>query len=166
MIDGNSLETDLFNQYRDCSRSLWNKYFLENFKKNQDWDIVDSFNVIKGELFKTMVLNPLLGGRSADFSLGHPSTLLKVMLPENHNTAVKINRNKKDAFGYWDHPIKELTSKATLLFMDFFDWNSYDFLDMNLIMCEIFSNPENPDIVGHKLLVEINYVKIFLDSEK
>lgn len=154
---------DSTNEYRDCSRSLWNRFFMERFISSQDWSLVDSFKVIKNELFKSIVLGSELENDNSSFFLGKPSRLIKVKLADNYTTRVRINRTKNESAGYWDHPLTELDSKVTLLFVDFFDWNPYGFLDMTLIMAEVVSSPDRPEVEGHRLLVESSYVDILLD---
>ncbi len=59
----------LINNYRECARNLWNHSFQENFESTQDWALVDSFKLIKEELFRSIVLLPLIGETPDDFSL-------------------------------------------------------------------------------------------------
>ena len=169
MIDKNIPITDLVNEYRDCCCAIWNNHFMKRFNDCQEWGVVDCFNVIKEELFRGVVLVSELGNEVSNFSLGFPSKLITVMLL--NRTPVQINRNKNavnnadySSAGYWDYPLTELDSRATLLFVDFFDWNPYGLLNMKLVMCEILENPDRPDVEGHRLLVDLDYVEIFLNS--
>lgn len=152
----------LINMYRECSRSLWNEYFMERFENTHDWSLADSFKTIKEELFYSIVLSSSPNDGNLSFSLGEPSHLITVKLAEKYQTAVKINRVKGETAGYWDHPVTKLNASSVLGFVDLFDWNSYGFLDMSLVMCEVFSNPEYPSIEGHRLIVELMYVDVVL----
>lgn len=153
---------EVLNEYRDCCRSLWNRAFRARFEDSQDWSIVDSFSIIKNELFRTIVLTPHEFDDEG-FSLGLASPGIKVKLSRKNATTVMINRVKGESAGYWDHPIEKMDSHVSLHFLDFFDWNSYGFLDMNLIMCEIVSHPGNTELEGHKVLVELSCVDVLLD---
>ncbi|QNA87740.1 hypothetical protein G4G28_03335 [Massilia sp. Dwa41.01b] len=153
---------DQLNEYRDCSRGLWNRAFMAKFQINQDWAISDSFARIKNELFRSIVLRQL-DCSDDDYVLGKSSRLIKVKLRSRRKTAVMINREKRESAGYWDHPVKELDSNVSLQFIDLFDWNPYGFLDMNFVMCEIIDSPDCPDIEGHKLLVDLSYVDVLVE---
>ncbi len=74
-----------------------------------------------------------------------------------------INRTKGETHGYWDHPLTTLNSKADLLFIDLFDWNAYGFLDMSLVVAEIQGYLESPEVVGHRLIVDLRYADIVID---
>lgn len=154
----------LINSYRGCARSVWNIYFRELFDASGNWALVDSFNAIKDELFQSLVLFPALGERATEYSFGLPSQLIKLALrgDENSDTSVMINRTKGETHGYWDHPIEKLDPTTQLLFVNFFDWDVYGFIDMNLIMAEIASCPKNPEIEGHRLLVNLMYVDFII----
>ena len=157
--------------YREAARSLWNNFFRENFEytqengeRMQDWDLAESFGVIKEELFWSIVLHPYVDEMPDNFSLGRPSQLIKVLLKsEVGEIPVEISRDK-NGYGYWDHPIERLDSKSDLLFVNLFDWNSYGYLDMSLVMAEILSSENYPDLTGHRLLVELKYTDILLCS--
>ena len=162
---------NLINEYRDCSRSLWNRYFMDRFQNTQNWNFVDSFKIIKEELFQSIVLSTFIDKDSIHFSLGKVSELISVKL--ERATEVQINRYSNEynnahyeTAGYWDNSVKELDEHVTLLFVDFFDWNAYGFLDMTLVMCEISSNPNDPSIEGHRVLVNVDFVDIFLAQAK
>jgi hypothetical protein len=173
MNDEKILVSDLVNEYRDCCRTLWNRNFLQNFRRTQNWDLVDSYKVIKEELFQSCVLAPVLGSPHDDFSLGHPSKLITINFPKNYPSKIKLNRNTNRVnnidpsnAGYWDHSVSELDSAATVLFVDHFDWDPYGFLDMTLVMGEILNYPKEPQVQGHRLLIESSYVDIFMDPSE
>lgn len=37
--------------------------------------------------------------------------------------------NREIQSGYWDHPLKEVTNDAKLVFVSFFDWDDLDYRD-------------------------------------
>src|SRR4051812_5749186 len=90
---------ELLNEYRDCSRSLWNRAFMTKFQEGQDWALSDSFLRIKNELFRSLVLRQVECSDD-DFSLGQSSALIKVKLRGPHKTAVMVNRQKHESAGY------------------------------------------------------------------
>lgn len=149
-------------EYREIARGLWNTHFKAKFERDQgqDWFYDDAFKTIQRQLFKSIVVYPAMGDVPDDFVLGRPCRYLQVMLSAGWPTTVMINRDQGATHGYWDHPVTTLSSQAQLCFINLFDWNSYGVLDMAMVMAEIVSYPENPALVGHRVLVELMYVDI------
>ena len=158
--------TKLVNNYRECVRSIWNSYFLQPFSYTQDFELVDSFKRVREELFRSIVLCPVVEDIPDDFLLGLPSPLVKIVPTSvSGDMPVMINRTRGETHGYWDHPISTLKAGADLLFVDFFDWNPYGFLDMSLVIAEISDCPEHPDIVGHRLIADLRYAGIAISDK-
>lgn len=155
------LITDLLNRYRECARSIWNIYFFEKYTITENSDLIESFGKIKQELFDSVVLVSVLADNEAfDYTLGFACPRIKIV-PRHINSwdiPVEINRSKGEIGGYWDHPVSRISSTADLVFMDFFDWNPYGFIDMSRIIAEISDYPENPSLIGHRFIVESIYV--------
>jgi hypothetical protein len=169
MFGKERLITDSVNEYRDCCRALWNRSFLQNFQRDANWSLVDSFNAIKNELFQSCVIIPTLGETADDFTLGYPSTRIRIKFSQHRGTTIKLNRNNNSLnnaepnnAGYWDHPVTELDSTATVLFVNHFDWDPYGFLDMSLIVGEILAYPSHPELEGHRLLIESSHVDMVM----
>ena len=155
--------TTSVNLYRECARSIWNSYFMVQFQSTQNWNLLDSYKRIQRELFDSIVLMPVLfDDEELSFTLGNPCPQIRIVPHDNEAWCmpVEINRTKGETGGYWDHPITRITSEAELLFVDFFDWNSYGFIDMSRIIAEISSFAENPSLIGHRLIVESIYTDI------
>ena len=51
--------TDLMQKHRECSRHVWNAYFLPQAEAENDWDLRDRFEDINVKLFSALVLWPL-----------------------------------------------------------------------------------------------------------
>jgi hypothetical protein len=77
-----------------------------------------------------------------------------------------INRTKGETHGCWDHPVVTLDSTVDLQFVDLFDWNSYGFLDMSLVVAAVSGYAQNPDVVGHRLNFDLRYADIVPVHEK
>lgn len=159
-----TLITKAVNRYRECARSIWNNYFLEQFQSTKHWDLVESFNRIQQELFDSIVLTPtLFDDEKIDFILGYPCHQIKLVpaWDDKWDIPVEINREKGMRAGYWDHPVKKISSQAELSFINFFDWDATGFLEMSKIMAEISNFPENPNLNQHSLFVDTIYVDFF-----
>jgi hypothetical protein len=144
---------------------------MEQFQATDNWDLLDSFKRIAQELFDSIVLIPALPDDEEEFNyiLGFPCPMIKI-IPSQHpdpgdkwDIPVEINRTKGETNGYWDHPVTRINAPAEILFVEFFDWNAYGFIDMSKIMAEIKDYPANPNLVGHRLIVELMYADIVFE---
>lgn len=164
MSDNNISILSLINEYREVARGIWNSHFKGKFETDSNWYYVDSFKTIRRELFNSMVFYPMLKDVPDDFRLGTPTSLIRLKLSVNGDTCVMISREKNGDCGYWDHPVTKISADAELRFIDFFDWNSYGFLDMAQVLAQIVKFPENPELEGHRLLVDLIYVDMVMDG--
>ncbi|MDP3839375.1 MAG: hypothetical protein Q8Q54_10680, partial [Methylococcales bacterium] len=162
------LITDSINRYRECVRSIWNIYFMAQYQATDNWDLLDSFKRIKQELFDSIVLIPAIPDDEEEFNyrLGSLCPMIKIIPARNRkwDIPVEINRTKGETSGYWDHPVTRISSPAEILFVEFFDWNSYGFIDMSKIIAEITDYPANQNLVGHRLIVELMCVDIVFEA--
>jgi hypothetical protein len=149
------LITDSINRYRECVRSIWNIYFMAQYQATDNWDLLASFERIEQELFDSIVLIPAISDdeEEFDYRLGSPCPMIKI-----------ISSQHPDPSGYWDHPVTRISSPAEILFVEFFDWNSYGFIDMSKIIAEITDYPANQNLIGHRLIVELMYVDIVFEA--
>ncbi|MBT9099116.1 hypothetical protein KFZ76_15550 [Methylovulum psychrotolerans] len=161
----NCLISHPLKRYRECARSIWNIYLMDQYQATQNWDLLASYKRIKQELFDSIVLVPVLQDDEVfDYQLGFPCSRINVIPSQIPNPGnrwdmpVAINRIKGETAGYWDYPVTRITSQAELLFVDFFDWDAYGFIDMSIVVAEINAYPESPDLIGHRLLVKLMYV--------
>jgi hypothetical protein len=141
---------------------------MAQYQATDNWDLLDSFKRIEQELFDSIVLVPAIPDDQEEFNytLGFPCPMIKIIPAQNRkwDIPVEINRTKGETSGYWDHPVTRISSPAEILFVNFFDWNSYGFIDMSRIMAEIKNYPANPNLVGHRLIVELMYVDIVFEA--
>ena len=63
--------THLLNRYRECVRSLWNAYFMNQESVIPDWDMRDAYEDICVKLFSALVLNRV-GRNNRDYPYGFP----------------------------------------------------------------------------------------------
>lgn len=67
--------------------------------------------------------------------------------------------------GYWDHPVRKLgREEADLRFIDFFDFGQAGYLDLKYFVVSIESSVRQPDLAGHRALIEVRYADVFLDE--
>jgi hypothetical protein len=67
-----------------------------------------------------------------------------------------LNRELKS--GYWDFPIRQVTSDARLLFLRFFDWNVLAYRDNRYVRVQVAEWFSQPEAIGKQTLIESQYV--------
>lgn len=153
--------TEILMQYRECARSVYNKYF-------KDWgDGSHDFQDVNRELFTALVLSRLSKWRK-EFAWREPAEFIRVRynvfekgLDVDRLTTKHGNMNK---WSLWT--LKD--SSAELAFVSFFDWsNPSDYQDYQLVECHVTgANSSNGLSMGERLLIDIRYVKFEEDDDK
>ncbi|WP_137940329.1 hypothetical protein [Chitinivorax sp. B] len=148
------------NEYRDCIRHIWNCFMLPRYNETKDWGIVDSYVKIKNELFYSMVLSRPEGGNIIDFEFGSESYNIMVEISNSNPTPALINREIGVRYGYWDYDEKFIPPNSELLFVDFFDWDQCDFIDLALVILKIENCPSHPELNGRYAILECGYCNL------
>jgi hypothetical protein len=146
--------SNLFDHYRISACSIWNTAFWP-IAELRDWDCVDQFDEIKRILFDQLVLFRI--GR--DFALKDifrvPISFFHVV-PAGESSPVMIqNPRPNQPRGYWDHPLKCIgPQEAEMYFVDYFDWNRFDFVDFQYYRVIIAKFDAHPELAGREALIE------------
>lgn len=143
--------TDLMNNYRECSRNLWNTYFKDNTCA------LDSiYEQIRKLLFDAIVTNRL--GEETD------PTLTVVPL---ESLPILIRRPSNDGNYYWDQE-PELRAKKgdgiRLQFVDYYDFFQEPVRDFRFYRCKVVNFPSHRDYEGREALVDVAHANIFHDQ--
>ncbi|MCK5267814.1 MAG: hypothetical protein KAR07_06590 [Spirochaetes bacterium] len=147
---------DIQNQmitYRLATREIRNKYFSPKNWDYPEWDVIELYNDVKKELFRSLVLNPLSLKESSE---GKENENIEVVVASPF-APIMINREIKS--GYWDHPCKEVKENVKMNFIDFFDWDQLGTIDNQYVLVKIKEYKENPDIEGRQALIQSQYIK-------
>lgn len=160
--------TQTMNVYRECTRNLWNIYFIENITQKNEWDISDEFDDICTLLFSSLVLLP---NNCTSYKKSHnyekspqPLSCLRVIPTLEEGVPIQINREIMRT-GYWDFPINIVKPEdVDLRFIDFFDFDLLGFRDFRFCSVRIIGSAIYPDIIGRDALLDSNNVKIFFDE--
>lgn len=145
----------LLNRFRIASRELFNVYFrVDNpYNDSEAWTLEERHSEIEVLLFEKMVLEPA-SLPHIEYGLPHPNILVWL---QSDFAPIMINREIDS--GYWDHPLKEITNDAKLVFVSFFDWDDLDYRDNRYVRVIVSEWAAHPDIVGKHALLETQYAK-------
>jgi hypothetical protein len=158
--------TNLFINYRECVRHLWNTYF----QPVADWDVRDEFDAVSRDIFSSLVL------RSLDMphvGLSPESSEKPTMLPGfriipsvEHGTEILINRDLPRS-GYWDHPVSRVRpDEVELHLLRFFDFDQLGNREYRYLEVFVHASPKYPDIVGRAALIEFVNTKILFSKPR
>jgi hypothetical protein len=113
--------TDILQSYRECVRHLWNANYLNLLPNTQDqWGLRDNFDDACSILFGALVVDRI--GLSSAHDAAHllspnrrpsppPLAWLRVVPLADCRAPILINRDITADSGYWDHPVKRVSSQ-------------------------------------------------------
>jgi len=158
--------TLIMNRYRECARNIWNVYFNQQFKVDDQWTILDEYDNICVALFSSLVLNPIsrtLDKKSTSYEKRpKPMMFLKVIPLVDTGVPISINRSI-ECSGYWDYSLTCIkTFDADMMFIDYFDFDMVGFRDFQYCRVRIVASDLYPDLIGRDALIESNNVIIEL----
>lgn len=153
--------TQLMNDYRECSRNLWNVYFA---KRENIGGSLDAFEQIRESLFDALVVSELSYEGDAEGD-DIPPPVLKVVPRARSLILIKRLSGSGDA-GYWDQE-KDMVvgpDDITLAFVDYFDFSQVPIKDFRYYLCKILSFTGHPDYEGREALLEVSDATVFHDE--
>ncbi len=158
--------TDIIDNYRECVRHLWNKFFYIDGNLSAYTDqTLDSYELIVKELFQALVLEKVQRTFPAETLLSEPIKFIRIV-PRSDEVPVMINRSADRGSGYWDDPVKRVKqSEIDLRLIGFFDWDSYGYIDLRYFRSRIVSFTTNPHLVGRDTLLEVGHARVYFDED-
>jgi hypothetical protein len=146
----------LINRFRIAARELFNTYFrVDDPYKNNGWSGAERFSDVEVLLFEKLVAE--VAGLSI-VGYGNLQPEIRVSLRQGLDHApIMINRETDS--GYWDHPIREVTPDAKLVFIRFFDWDQLDYRDNRYVRVQVEKWASHPEIEGKQALVNAGSVR-------
>ena len=148
--------TILMNNYRECSRNLWNTYF----SLQEDWCRLDSlYEQIRKLLFEALVLAQI------EEEAPQKSPVLKVV-PVSSSMTIFIRRPSKDGNTYWDreHDMKVEESAISLEFIDYYDFFQEPVKDFRFYRCRVLKFSSHPEYEGSEALADVADSKVICDD--
>ena len=154
--------TDLMNDYRECSRNLWNTRFAP---KGDSWDLHCSYESIRKLLFRALVADEIVEG-----GVTHTMTPLPVLrvVPRDGIVPLLVAKEEPGGSTSWQtvESLRFPEDGIELEFIDYFDWSSYPIKDFRFYQCRILSFTRNPESKGWKAMLEVGDAKIFYDHAR
>jgi hypothetical protein len=145
----------LVHQFRLASRELFNVYFhINDPYRNDGWAAAERFSEVETVLFEKLVLEP---GQLSRVKYGALHPEIQVVLRGSDHAPIMLNRDVDS--GYWDHPVKEVTQDAKLLFVRFFDWDQLDYRDNLYVRVKVDQWSSHPETVGKHALINSQSVR-------
>lgn len=154
--------TNVLNDYRECSRNLWNTHFLRKSRLSIH-DMREMFDDIDKFLFSALVLAQLGKTEPRERTYAEPLSFIKIVPTTGSSVPIMINRPSSDKNRYWDEPVNHVeASDVDLRFIGYFDWNRYEYADFKYYLTRIVSFQKHPHLVGRDALIEAMYARVFL----
>ena len=148
--------TNSFNRYREAIRHLWNTYFHND--GTATWNDHEIFQEIDELLFGQMVLTSIAETKCLDFASVSAMFRLK-----GTSDGLPVIVNRTGDGGHWDHPVNSLVhDEYEIQFESYFDWDELGIKDCRYITSKILHSKNHPEIIGHRALIESQYVEIHL----
>jgi hypothetical protein len=151
------------NHYRVIARSIWNTGFWAD-PEFRNWDSRDHFEQIMKLTFNALVVaRTQETGCCADLStMTHP--IYQVVPLDPGPVPIMIHRPREnDRNMYWDDPVREVKpTNAEFHFLDYFDWNKMDYLDLQYYRVRIVAFDSQPHLIGREALLEHQHASVFL----
>ncbi|MDH3475565.1 MAG: hypothetical protein OEM59_17940 [Rhodospirillales bacterium] len=159
--------TPLLDRYRECSRNLCNEHF--RLEEDADFmrkaDAYDRFAEVDKVLFSALVLVDIGMASHAEKYGVEPLPFLRVIPGAPGPSPIHINRPSPDGNRYWDEKVDRVTGdEAGLIFVSYYDYNIYGFLDHEFYMTRITTFDRHPHLVGRDALMRVGYARVFLDD--
>jgi len=146
-------------RYRDAKCHIWNTYFHDLVENLNDDEPLYSFEIIEKRLFSALICHPL--GLTFNFDRGFGLDSVRTIIVKPKPNLIEIPAMLADASGLnrlWRKAENLLASGLSLAFMDFFQWDNYDYLSLPFVKCEVMDCKERPDYQGNEALVETHLV--------
>src|SRR5580692_92 len=158
--------TSIFDHYRVSARGIWNTTFWpdQNFR---NWDSIEQFHEIAKLLFQELVLAKVDREWPLQNLFKSAIPFFHIVPSIAHGTPVLIQKPRKGApTGYWDDPVNLVEpSQAELLFIEYFDWNEMDYIDLRYYRVKIANFDTHSELVGREALIERQHAAIRLINE-
>jgi hypothetical protein len=149
--------------YLDAKQHLWNTYFVNRFGDLRECEPLDSFEAIDQVLFKSLVCDVLGINLANQYILGSEPVpeIVVVPKPELSEVSVMVGKLSADRNRYWEVGERFAAVGIECQFIEFFQWNRYDYLSMSQLRCRITNFPPNPGVVGRDAILNIGDVDFF-----
>ena len=154
--------TEILNDYRECSRHIWNTYF--RFLEEGDslfWSVEEALlnQLVLSQINKPPVCLMTTSGNK------EPILYLRIIPTSDCGSPAMINRTGDS--GYWDDPVNMIKpEEIDLRFLEFFDFaGPQDYRDWKYYRARIQSFPTQKHLEGRDLLIDASYINVIFTGE-
>jgi hypothetical protein len=151
-------------RYSDAKCHLWNAYFVDSVTDLKECEPLETFKAIDKQLFIALVCVPLSLKLSASYVMGAEPIKQILVLPKQYIREVPVILREPNTGGgaLWTKTDTLSASELSFAFIELFQWNSYDFLNLPLVRCMVGNCGSHPQYLGREALIENHIVDFFL----
>ncbi len=160
--DGSVHINEQMNRFRLASRSTFNQYFYPTSYGEKGFSLAafERFEAVEQALFNSLVikpcqLTPVRYGTDVINEIG-------VCVSSSGQVPVMINREVDS--GYWDHPVREITSDTKMSFIGYFDFDHTRPMDHRYARVVIVATQPDSEILGKHALIETQYIEFTVEG--
>jgi hypothetical protein len=151
----------VFDHYRVSARAIWNNAFWPDAGL-RNWEAVEQFGEIQRILFSQLVLRKVAREWPARDVFQNAIPFFHVVPPVNAPIMIRNPRSTNET-GYWDHPLNRVKpGEAELQFIEYFDWNHMDYVDLRYYRVKIASFDGHSEVNGRDALIDREHARIHL----
>jgi hypothetical protein len=150
------------NNYRECSRNLWNVYFA---RRENVGPSLDTYEPIRKMLFETLVVDELSYEGIAE-EADIPPPALRVL--PNHRSQLLVKAlSAPGENAYWGEggALSVGPEDISLAYADYFDFSNLSLRDFQYYLCKILRFPSHPEYEGREALIQAVDGRVFHDEE-
>lgn len=153
--------TSVMLQFRESVRHNWNTYF-QDADEPMGPEIQEAFTLVEQGLFQGIVLCKCAYVLPCRYREAPLSFIQVVPRPEMPDLEFQIGL-LGSSYKVWDSPVRFKVEGSTKLeFVQFFDWNPYDQINMSLVQVYIARMDARPDLVGAHALIAEHEIRFLL----
>lgn len=153
--------TSVMLQFRESVRHNWNTYF-QDADEPMGPEIQEAFTLVEQGLFQGIVLCKCAYVSPCRYREAPLPFIQVVPRPEMLDLEFQIGFLGSSS-NAWDSPVRFKVEGSTKLeFVQFFDWNPYEQINMSLVQVYIARMDARPDLVGAHALIAEHEIRFLL----
>jgi|KBSSwiStaDraftv2_1062776.scaffolds.fasta_scaffold979377_1 hypothetical protein len=143
--------------YLDMKQHIWNSGFAQHVTNLRDCEPLDTFEAIDRLLFKSLVCDRIGTQFPNSHVLGADALPALIVRPKNDLLDVPLMIEQPSGEGnfYWAPEKVFAAAGIEGEFIEFFQWDRYDFWSASLSRCRLTKFPSDPNLIGRDALIEI-----------
>lgn len=155
--------TNLFVEYLEAKRHLWNTYFVDKVRSIRESRVLDHYETIDRLLFSALILDTLdQPPLNSEHVFGiDPIPSFRVVPKKGIETmGVMFSEPIKGSNRKWNKLTQLSISGCEFVFIEFFEWDRYGHVTYPYFMARVTKCPAFPDNVSRDCLIETKDAEI------